>query len=135
MQNQMAFQFAPMVDIIFILLVFFIVLTVYAQWEKNVPLTLPTADSGITTKRQQGEIILNVNSKGEVFINDRSVSREELNNLLTDVSKNFPDQAVIIRADMDSAYKHFVSVVDVCKSCDIWNIFLATTESNPIKTK
>ncbi|MCQ2397322.1 MAG: biopolymer transporter ExbD, partial [Lentisphaeria bacterium] len=64
------FQMAPMIDIVFILLIHFMAATVFAQWEKQVDITVPTAKTATEQQRQQGELILKVASDGAIFTNE-----------------------------------------------------------------
>ena len=70
------FQMAPMIDIIFILLIHFMVATIFAQWENKLGITVPTADSGTRVERQQGELIINIDSEGRIYVNSLEKSLE-----------------------------------------------------------
>ncbi|MFO7821485.1 MAG: biopolymer transporter ExbD [Lentisphaeria bacterium] len=126
MPSQSSFQMAPMVDIMFILLIFFMASAVYAQWETRVDITVPTAESGERTTRQTGEIIINVDEKGRYFINNSKVDTPRLRSVLTQVSKQFPNQSIIIRADAETPHKFVIELLDICRNVDIWNIAFAT---------
>ena len=54
------FQIAPMIDVVFILLFFFITTQIFSQWETEIEIKLPTAESGSIPKRLPGEVIINV---------------------------------------------------------------------------
>lgn len=120
------FQMAPMVDIMFLLLIFFMVSAVYVQWETRVDVTVPTADTGVRATRQAGEIIVNVDPKGNYFINEVQMAPDRLKSVLAQVSEQFPNQPVIIRADAQTPHQHVVGVLDICRQVDIWNIAFAT---------
>jgi biopolymer transport protein ExbD len=123
--QQEGFQIAPMIDIVFLLLIFFMAASIYAQWETKVGITVPTADSGISGTRQPGEIIINIDSEGRIFVNDFQVSQDRLMSLLGKVAETFRDQPVIIRADRDSRHKDVMAVLDICRQVDVWNVAFA----------
>jgi len=127
------FQIAPMVDIMFILLSFFIATQIYARWEKEIEIRLPTADTGKTPSRMAGEIIINVLKDGSVVVNRQKLDEPSLKRLLARIVRLFPGQPVIVRADKQTAYEHVVRVLDLCRQSDIWNISFATamSESSP----
>lgn len=120
------FQLAPMIDVVFLLLCFWVVMSLYSQWETEVPITLPTADSGDNPQRLQGEIIINVFDDGAYVVNGQSLNAEALAGLLLRISDLFPGQPVVVRGDGETAYRHIMEVVDLCRQADIFNIRFAT---------
>jgi biopolymer transport protein ExbD len=120
------FSMAPMMDIVFLLLCFFITTQIFAQWETEIDITLPTAVTGEVQQRLPGEIIINVKEDGEIWVNQRSLSVEELGGVLQDLSALYPGQPVLIRADHDADFKYVIGVLDRCRAADIWNISFAT---------
>ena len=120
------FQLAPMIDVVFLLLCFFITSQLFAQWETEIDITLPTAETGQVPERLPGEIIINVRSDGETVVNARVLSDDALAAMLIRVSELAPGQAVLIRADRTTDYEHVIRVLDRCRQADIWNISFAT---------
>lgn len=120
------FQMTAMMDVVFLLLCFFVTSSVFSQWEYEVDLTLPTARSGASSTRLPGEIILNVARDGTVTVNQRAFRGEALDALLRQVAGYLPGQPVTIRADADTAYADFMRVVDACRLVGIANVSLAT---------
>lgn len=122
------FQMTAMMDVVFLLLCFFVTSSVFSQWEYEVDLTLPSARSGNSATRLPGEIILNVAQDGRVTVNGRVLQGEALDRLLSQVAGYLPDQPVTVRADAATSYADFMKVVDACRLAGIANISLATTE-------
>ena len=120
------FQLAPMIDVVFLLLCFWVVMSLYSQWESEVPITLPTAATGENPQRLQGEIIINVFEDGRYVVNGRELGSEALGELLLRVSDLFPGQPVVVRGDQGTDYRHIMDVVDRCRRADIFNISFAT---------
>jgi biopolymer transport protein ExbD len=125
------FQIAPMIDVVFILLFFFITTQIFSQWETEIEIKLPTAESGSIPKRLPGEVIINVLKDGTVTVNRQPLDRAELNDLLKNVVELFPGQPVLIRADKETDYEHVIRVIDQCRRADIWNISFATIATEP----
>ena len=115
-----------MLDVIFLLLCFFVTVSVFSQWESEISIQLPKAGTAEEPDRLPGEIILNLARDGKVTVNGQTLSLEDLRVRLQRVSKYYPGQPVIIRADRQTAYEQLIGVVDVCRSADIWNFSLAT---------
>lgn len=124
-----SFQMAPMLDIIFILLIHFMAATIFAQWESRLEISIPTADSGIRDEmRRTGEIIVNIDDSGRIFVDSRELAPDQLETILGQVSSVFPGQAVILRADRKTDCQALIKVMDICRKADIWNIAFATIQ-------
>jgi len=123
------FQIAPMIDIVFLLLCFFVASQMFAQWESEIDIKLPTAETGNIPERLPGEIIINVRQDGTTVVNRQTLGPGDLLKMLSSVSRDFPGQPVLIRADRATAYEHVVRALDLCRQADIWNISFATAGS------
>lgn len=121
------FQLAPMIDIMFLLLCFFIAAQIYAQWETEIDIKLPTAETGEVPDRLPSEIIVNVRADGVTVVNQRQLSHDGLLDLLGRIVEIYPGQPVLIRADKRTPYEHVIGVLDLCRQVDIWNISFATS--------
>ncbi|HOW96330.1 MAG TPA: biopolymer transporter ExbD [Kiritimatiellia bacterium] len=126
-QEPGAFPLAPMMDVIFLLLSFFITTQIFAQWETEIDITLPTAETGQTPQRLPGEIIVNIRPDGGAMVNNQALDDAALGAMLKRLASLFPGQPVVLRADKAVAYEHVVRVLDLCRKADIWNISFATS--------
>ncbi|MBR6374341.1 MAG: biopolymer transporter ExbD, partial [Victivallales bacterium] len=102
------FQMAPMLDIVFILLVHFMAATLFAKWENKLDITVPSADSSMSASRQRMEIIVNVDKNGAIFINSIELKAERLEEILATTHARSPELPVIIRADQDARHKDVI---------------------------
>ena len=125
-QPQNAFQMTSMLDVIFLLLCFFIASSIYSQWELQVDIQLPTAQTGKQPNRLPGQIIINLDREGVVTVNERVLSSEELLDRMRLLSANFPGHPVVLRSDAQTPYEKVVHVIDLCRQADIDNISFAT---------
>jgi len=121
------FQLAPMIDIMFLLLCFFIAAQIYAQWESEIDIKLPTAETGEIPDRLPSEIIVNVRMDGTTVVNQRQLDHDGLSDLLGRIVELYPGQPVLIRADKKTDYEYVIGVLDICRKVDIWNISFATS--------
>jgi len=115
-----------MLDVIFLLLCFFVTVSVFSQWENEISIRLPEATTAEQPERLPGEIILNLAVDGSVSVNGVTLSLDDLKSRLQRVSKFYPGQPVIIRADRAVSYEKLIAVVDTCRAADVWNFSLAT---------
>ncbi len=117
-----------MLDVIFLLLCFFVTVSVFSQWESEISIQLPSAKTADEPDRLPGEIILNVSASGVVSVNGETLSLEVIESRLKRLSEFYPGQAVIIRADKAVTYDSLVKVIDACRAGGVWNFSLATEE-------
>ena len=120
------FQIAPMVDILLVLLVFFIVTWNFALSENELDVKIPNASKAKPTEQYVGQVVVNVKADGTLVFNRKALSAAELETKLTELAKLYPDQAVILRGDENVNYKFIVDVLDICRSANIWNVAFAT---------
>ena len=121
-----------MLDVIFLLLCFFVTVSVFSQWESEISIKLPSAKTSDEPERLPGEIIVNLDKTGLVKVNSAPMSLEDLQTRLKRISKFYPGQPVIIRADGALPYERLVKVIDSCRAADVWNFSLATSgETEP----
>ena len=121
-----ALALTSMLDVIFLLLCFFVTVSVFSQWESEISIKLPASRTSEQPERLPGEIIINLSKEGVVKVNGSVMPLPELKTRLAKVAKFYPGQPVIIRADRDTRYESLVEVMDTCREADVWNFSLAT---------
>ena len=123
-----ALALTSMLDVIFLLLCFFVTASVFSQWESEISISLPSASSAETPGRLPGEVILNVARDGSVTVNAKKLTLNDLGERLRKVADFYPGQPVVIRADRETSYDSLVKVLDTCRTAGVWNFSLATVE-------
>jgi biopolymer transport protein ExbD len=113
---------APLLDMIFILLIFFVVSTTFSKLP-GVNINRPDAE--VVDRLPPNNLLIGVTKTGGFFINKRSYQEEQLLELLMIRAKSIRNLSVVIVADEDSAIKHSVMVMDACKKAGIKNIAIA----------
>ena len=121
-----ALAMTSMLDVIFLLLCFFVTVSVFSQWESEISIKLPSAKTAEEPERLPGEIIVNLDKRGTVKVNGAAMELPELQSRLKRLSTFYPGQPVIIRADKETRYDDLVKVIDACRAGDVWNFSLAT---------
>ncbi len=118
-----SFQLAPLVDILFLLLVFFIVTRALAAQEKETPVELPKTTAAVTRHRERWDVVVNVTKTGEIRINNQPWSPGNLRPVLKEVQKAAQEDgtpvSVIIRADSKALHEDVVRVLDACAAVNI----------------
>ena len=121
-----AFQITPMIDVVFLLLTFFVTTSIFSQWENEVTIQLPYADSADAPQRFRGEVIVNLGTDGVITVNQSVITISELHERCTFLAREFPGHPIVIRAHKETNYEHVMSVIDACRRGGIHNIAFAT---------
>ena len=122
----LGFQIAPMVDILLVLLCFFIMTWSFAKKEMDLSVKVPSAQNGKESNSVLNQTVLNVRADGTVIWNNAQVSRQDLEDRLRTLAKDFPDFAIIVRGDEKVEWHFIASVLDTCRAANIWNVAFAT---------
>ncbi len=122
----LGFQIAPMVDVLLVLLCFFIVTWSFARKEMELDVKVPTAENAKESNPVVNQTVLNVKADGTIVWNRKTVTPPELLGRLRELSGLFPDYAIILRGDRNVRYEYIVQVMDICRDANIWNVAFAT---------
>ena len=114
----------PMIDIMFFLLVFFMLSTMYMVEQKTIPVNLPQATSATIDNKTNFTVTLK--DDGSIYLEDQQTDIQTLLMQATKEQKNKPSFAIIIRADKDINYDKVVSFIDTLKKAGITRFGLAT---------
>lgn len=114
-----------MIDVVFLLLIFFIVSWQFAKFEEDMDVSVPAAEERAQEDKPVGEIIVNVMADGKVVLNGSPVTLEALLVKLEEIGKAFPNQAVILRGHVDTDFQKIIDVLDRVKKAGIWNVAFA----------
>ncbi len=115
------FQIAPMVDVVFVLLLFFMACAGEKTKEGYFDIGLPSPSAAIAEKVST-PIVVDVDALGNIFVNgeQKSTSAKDrelkaLEEFLASAAKNSPDDPVIIRPNMEARHERVVDVLNVCR--------------------
>lgn len=128
-----ALQLAPMIDILLLLLSFFIISYQFTRSETELQVAVPTAQEGADPDRQRGEIIINILADGTIRVEGTTVDLVKLSQKLAPIAVLYKNQPVRIRGDGGVPYQRIVEVIDTCQKSGIWNISFATQRPQPSK--
>jgi biopolymer transport protein ExbD len=121
-------QLAPLVDVLLLLLIFFLLTWNAARNENELDVKIPKASSAKERSAPIGDVIVNVKADGNVIVNRRPLSSQELADLLKGLVQLSAEQAVVIRGDEAGAYKNIVNVLNICTEAGVTNVAFATAK-------
>jgi biopolymer transport protein ExbD len=120
----------PMIDILFQIVIFFLVAATITQTEKSLPIVLPQASAAKPLTSKPKEFYVNVDRSGKYFVNGVSLTLPVLEEQLNQAAVNNPErQSVVIRADERCAWKYVVNVMNACNKQGISDYRVTTGES------
>jgi len=102
----------PLIDMVFLLLIFFLVATTFSQEEREIAAQLPAAAREINPmSAPPRQLIINILHDGTIKVSGKTVTRERISAMLAQVAGDEPDRNVMVRADKRSIHQHFAWVV------------------------
>jgi biopolymer transport protein ExbD len=121
-------QLAPLVDVLLLLLIFFLLTWNAARNENELDVKVPKASAAKERPAPIGDVVVNVKVDGNVVVNRRTLNTDELTELLKGLVQLNPDQAVVIRGDETGAYRNIVNVLNICTQAGVTNVAFATAK-------
>lgn len=122
-----ALSITPLIDVVFLLLIFFLVAPRLGERERRLMLNLPQASSAKPTVFAGREVYVNLLRDGQFVVDDRRMNADELRELLLAAYAENPGrQKVTIRADEDARSGALVAAMDACAAARILNYTIAT---------
>jgi biopolymer transport protein ExbD len=118
-----AIDLTPMLDIVFIMLIFFIVTTSFVK-ESGIDVNRPTAQTA--ERKERGNIIISIRANGEVWIDKRVVDIRAIRANVARLHAENPLGSVVIAADRDTRTHQLVEVMDQVRLAGIANAAIAT---------
>lgn len=108
----------PLIDVVFLLLIFFLVASRLSQEDRELDIPLPSAANAMPMTAEPQELVVNIDDKGAIFVNSQFMQESQFEELLRrTVTDNPLGQSVIIRADRRVALQSPVNVMDICMKC------------------
>jgi biopolymer transport protein ExbD len=117
----------PLIDVVFLLLVFFLVASRFAQEDRQLPVALPNATAAMPMTMQPRELTINVSVDGSYVVQGETLGLEQLQQALQQaVADNPLQQRVLIRADRRAEFQLVVNVMDLCNQAGVVEYRVAT---------
>ncbi len=126
-QRKLGINMTPMIDVVFLLIIFFLVSSHLVRQETQIELPLPVAQSGVDdVPKDVPRITLNVKSDGQILLAGREIAVERLADRLRDLRSKEGDQIEVrVRTSRDAAYTYVEPILTACTQAGIWNVSFA----------
>lgn len=122
-EDQPGIIIIPMIDVMFFLLIFFMMATMNLGKVSSVPVKLPALQ---TAKNVEGTgLTITIKQDGKLFVDDKELAKEKVNKAIANVAKDNRNMMVILRVDRNVPYHQVAETMDVLKANGIRKIALA----------
>lgn len=108
---------SPIVDIMFILIIFFLVTTTFHQVERDLEVSLPETDTSLSSAVRV--LVINVRTDGSYFLGAKRCDINQLYSSLTAASAENPDQKVLVRGDRNALHGYVAAALATCRKAGI----------------
>lgn len=125
-EDEAEINITPMLDVVFIMLIFFIVTTSFVK-ETGVQISRPSASTA--TKVKKGNILIAIKDTGKIWINKREVDLRAVRAVVEKMHAENPEGSAVIIADKGSRTGDLVTVMDQIKSAKVEKISIAATKA------
>jgi len=126
--EDLAMNLAPMIDVVFLLLIFFMVATTFAVHEKELSVDLPLAESGDEASLDTQEVVLNLMADGSIVMDGEAIGPDALRARLERIARGNPKTPVTIRGDKRVFHEHVVSLMDTCRLAGLVDLGITTID-------
>lgn len=121
----------PLIDVVFLLLIFFLVTSEFEEEERRLDIVLPEATSAVPMTGQASELVVDIDRDGKIYMGGQELDIPELERILSaSVANNPTNQIAVIRADKAASFQPVVNVMDACNRTGISD-YSVTTQEGP----
>jgi len=124
-------EITPMVDVVFLLLIFFMISTSFID-SSAIGINLPQAATG-TAEEEQNEVKVYLEENGTIHFNKRKVDMQELKELLSNYTGNAAKTSFKLLADKEVRHGRVISVVDLARENGFGTLAIATRNTAPVR--
>jgi len=117
--DQPTLNLTPMIDVVFLLIIFFMVATQFSERECDIELELPEVASASALTSAPKQRVVAVRENGQITLDHDEVTLAELTRRLTAARREYPHTSVVIRGDAACAFQHVAAALAACKEANI----------------
>ena len=132
--EEITLNMTPMIDVVFLLIIFFMVATKFTDIQRNVDLELPQVAGSGESKPPERPRTVTVFASGEIELDNARVTRDELVAALTEAQQADPEVEVVLHGDGNCHYQHVADALAACQQARITRIGLAVELAQAMRT-
>lgn len=124
------FPMTPMIDMVFLLLVFFMTVSTLAQADKSIPLNLPESVESDVPKDLSDRGIISINAKGVIYLGAVEQTLESMQAVIKGSLETNPDLRIQVRADAQTPYGAIKKVLKACAEVGAYEVIYSTHQAS-----
>lgn len=124
-EEESAIDMTPMLDVVFIMLIFFIVT---ASFVKEAGIDVNRPDAATAVQKDRANILIAISENNEIWIDKRQVDVRAVQANIERLYAENPQGAVVIQADQESNTRALIKVMDAARSAGVYDVSVATDE-------
>jgi biopolymer transport protein ExbD len=117
--HEIKLDLTPMIDVVFLLVIFFMAATKFSEREQDIDLNLPEVAAAAAASSAPKQRVVTVADSGQVALDGDDVSLVQLTERLAAARSEFPNTSVVIRGDAACAFQHIAAALAACKDAKI----------------
>jgi biopolymer transport protein ExbD len=118
----------PMIDVVFLLLIFFMLASTFMDPERDINLDLPTSSEAGTLAEETDDLVVNVMEDGSTMLDGAILDDSGLIAAFRQAAAQNPEVQVTIRGDRLTAHQNIVKVMDYCGIAGLSNLAISTID-------
>lgn len=124
-EEEATIDMTPMLDVVFIMLIFFIVTASFVK-ESGIEVNRP--DAATAVKKDRANILVAISDKGEIWINKRRIDVRAVQANIERLHAENPQGTVVIQADRKSTTETLIKVMDAARAAGVFDVSIAAQE-------
>lgn len=126
-EEEAAIDVTPMLDVVFIMLIFFIVTSVFIK-EAGIDVNRPEATTA--EPKDNVSILVAINSNNEIWIDKRRIDVRSVKSVIERLRAENPEGGLVIQADNEANVKTLTAVADAARELGLYDVSIATDDEN-----
>ena len=122
-KSEPSIQLAPLIDIVFVLLIFFAVSSSLVSKNQGIPMDLPHASS---VEKNKPNLTISIKKDGSIYYDKMKITVNQISQIVTDYIEEDPEMQINLGADKSIAYENVINVLDQIRLAGCTNIALQT---------
>ena len=124
-EEEATIDMTPMLDVVFIMLIFFIVTASFVK-EAGIDVNRPEAATAV--KKDRANILIAISDKGEIWINKRRIDVRAVQANIERLRAENPQGSVVIQADKKATTETLIKVMDASRAAGVYDVSIAAQE-------
>ena len=129
-EDEAEVSMSPLIDCVFLLLIFFLVSTMVKKENKDIDINLPESESAEKQLPTNNQTVIGIDKEGNVYYEGHEATVMEVHNELRSTSEESPDLQVRIDVDAEAPLHRVIEIVDLCQFSNLSNVVLRTYDEH-----